>query len=99
MALIYENSVFRSPFDENKPVNYINNRQDIHRLLQQLELKIVKKCGLCKRCYFCFRYHNQYNELKNKGFFSLRKNVIYLEVRDSEFNFKIEKYEIFPLLF
>ena len=66
MAVIYENSVFRSPLDENKPVHYINNRQDIHRLLQELEVKIVKKCGLCEHCYFCLRYHNQYNELKKK---------------------------------
>ena len=33
--------VFRSPLDENKPVNYMNNRQDIHRLLQELETRIV----------------------------------------------------------
>ena len=97
MALIYENSVFRSALDENKPVNYMNNRQDIHRSLQELESKIVKTCQLCKRCYFCFTYHNQYNKLKNKGFFSLLKNVIYWEVRNSEFNFKNEKYEIFPV--
>ena len=92
MALIYENSVFRSPFDKNKPVNYINNRQDIHRLLQQLELKIVKKWGYCGRCYFCLRYNSQYNELTRKGFFSLLKNVIYWNVKDPEFNIKNEKY-------
>ena len=97
MAVIYENSVFRSPLDEKKPVNYINNRQDIHCLLQELEVKIVKKCGLCERCYFCLRYHNQYNELKKKGFFTLMKNVVYWDVRDPEFNFKNEKYEIFPV--
>ena len=97
MALTYENSVFRSQLDKNKPANYMNNRQDIHRLLQELEIKIVKSCGLCECCYFCLRYHSQYNELKKNGFFSLLKNVVYWNVRDPEFNVKNEKYEIFPV--
>ena len=97
MFNLYENSTFRSVTEENKPINYLNTRQDIHRILQFLGLRIVKTCGYRGRCYFCNRYCIQYNELTKKGFYSFQKDVIYWDVRNPEFNSKNEIYKVAPV--
>ena len=97
MSNLYENLTFRSSIEENKPVNYLCSRQDIHRSIKFLEAKIINNCGYCRRCCNCITFHTHHNELNKKGFYTFQKDVVYWDVQNPEFNIKNFVYEIKPV--
>ena len=95
---VYANLTFRTfNLEENKPVNYMSNRQDIYRSIKLLEQKVVSICRYCQRCYNCIKFHTHHNELSKNSFHTFNKNVIYWDVRDPDFNPKNSTYEIRPV--
>ena len=91
----YVNIPFRlSDLEENKPVNYLCSRQDLHHKLKLLEQKVTKYCYYCHRCIHCIKLQTHQNALSRNSFYTHNKDIVYWDVQDLEFNAKNFVYEI-----